>query len=58
MTVYVYVDEDHGDIEVCSTLELAKTLGWPESEEWDQDSDTLWIRGEYCFIYKREVTNQ
>lgn len=54
-TVYVFNDQDHGDIEVCSTLALAKAKGWPEDEEWEEATSTSWMRGEYCFIYECEI---
>ncbi len=54
-SIYIFHDQDHGDIEAFKTLEDAKKEGWPEDEEWQEDSDTQWFRGEYCFIYKRDL---
>lgn len=56
--VYVYYDLDHGDIEVCSSLEKAKAIGsfsWGDEAEWEMIDANEWELGEYCYISKREV---
>jgi hypothetical protein len=53
--VFVFVDEDHGVVEVFSSLEKAQGEGWPEDEEWVEATDDEWRRGEYCAIYRRDI---
>lgn len=66
MFVYVYHDEDHGNIKVYEKLDAALEQGWGEDDDevdepWhvactDKKKNPIsWARGEYCFIYKREV---
>lgn len=57
--VFVYVDCDHGDIEVFDTLKKAKDhaeQNWPDIEEgWDDgDSRGIYL-GEYVHVYTKEV---
>jgi hypothetical protein len=58
-SIYVYVDSDHDDIQVFTTLEQAKIYthehwGNDEYDEWEELSNSLRY-GEYVNIYKRQI---
>jgi hypothetical protein len=64
-TYYVYHDGDHGDIEIFTTLALAKAHAeeqWPQCDDgegglyptWEGDKDG-WSWGEYVTIDKKKV---
>tara|TARA_R100001244_G_scaffold25113_4_gene25665 strand:- start:106294 stop:106479 length:186 start_codon:yes stop_codon:yes gene_type:complete len=52
---FVFIDEDHGTVLLFSDLEKAQAEGWPEEDEWEQQTDDEWRRGEHCAIYRREA---
>jgi hypothetical protein len=58
MTVYVYVDYDHNDIEVFYKLEDAKAKAqkeWSDVEGQEYSTANSWCWGEYVTVYQREI---
>lgn len=53
--IYIYIDDDHEDYFVFSELRLAMNEGWPEDEEWIEEEEGEWRRGEYCRILRRGI---
>ena len=53
--VFIFIDDDSGDIMVFRELERAKNEGWPADLEWTEEDDTEWVRGDSCKIVRREV---
>jgi hypothetical protein len=59
-TVYVYHDEDYGEIEIFSTLARAKKFAdkmrpAQDGEEWEQECSDQLRRGMYSTILTRKM---
>jgi len=53
--VFIFIDDDHGDILVFTELDRAQNEGWPADIDWEEEHDAMWVRGDSCKIVRREI---